>query len=245
MLLFRREWLHPREKQRTKFLQPVLSDLFFGPVVILLRADDKLHFVGSFQVRDVFKTVARHLAAARTFQIHDAAHARIDLRNVVRAAGFDQHRETFVAQCAHEGQGVGLKQRFAAGQFDEGQFQIADFKLRIGKKRGESPHFGKNFFHRLLFTLRERIRRVAIRAAEIARRQPHEHARQPGESAFALQAEIDFVDDQRVGHERRLKHQAQSSKLQRSSKLQTPNLERQTVSRTCCRLAPCGLDLGV
>ena len=36
--------------------------------------------------------VALDFAAAGRFQIHDPMDARIDRRNVVRAAGFEQHR---------------------------------------------------------------------------------------------------------------------------------------------------------
>ena len=42
---------------------------------------------------------------------------------------------------------------------------------------------------------------VAIRAAQIASCEPDENARQAGEGAFALQAQIDFIDDERVGHD--------------------------------------------
>ena len=54
-----------------------------------------------------------------------------------------------------------------------------------------------------LLPLGERIRRVAIRAAQVARRQPHEDARQPGKGALPLQTQIDFIDDQCVGHDAR------------------------------------------
>jgi hypothetical protein len=51
-----------------------------------------------------------------------------------------------------------------------------------------------------LASFRERIRRVAVGAAEVAGGEAHKDTRQAGEGAFALQAEEDFVDDQRVAH---------------------------------------------
>src|ERR1700694_5960078 len=61
-------------------------------------------------------------------------------------------------------------------------------------------NFRARFLERFLFAFGEGIRRVAIRTAKIARRQPHKNAWQPGEGAFTLQAQIDFVDDERIGH---------------------------------------------
>jgi hypothetical protein len=46
------------------------------------------------------------------------------------------------------------------------------------------------------FTLRKSMRRIAVDASEMASRQPDEHARQPRECALALQAPVDFVDEQ-------------------------------------------------
>ena len=50
--------------------------------------------------------------------------------------------------------------------------------------------------------LREGISRVAIGTAQIAGRQPDENARQPRKGALALQAQVDFIDDQCFGHPR-------------------------------------------
>ena len=46
----------------------------------------------------------------------------------------------------------------------------------------------------------EGISGVAIRAAQVAGGEPDENARQTCECAFALQTQVDFVDDQCVGH---------------------------------------------
>jgi hypothetical protein len=39
------------------------ADLLFRPFVIFERADDEFDFVGGFQMRDVFKPIARDFAA--------------------------------------------------------------------------------------------------------------------------------------------------------------------------------------
>ena len=65
---------------------------------------------------------------------------------------------------------------------------------------GPPPNFFQDFRERSFFTFGEGIRGVAIRAAQIAGGEPDENARQPGKGAFALQAQINFVDDERVGH---------------------------------------------
>src|SRR6202007_1370700 len=44
----------------------------------------------------------------------------------------------------------------------------------------------------------ERLRRVAPRAAQVAPRQTHEPARQPGERRLALDARVNLVHDERV-----------------------------------------------
>ena len=68
------------------------------------------------------------------------------------------------------------------------------------KRRGQFAHFCQDFLQRHFFAFGEGVGGVAIGAAQIAGGEPDENARQAGEGAFALQAQIDFVDDQRVGH---------------------------------------------
>jgi hypothetical protein len=42
----------------------------------------------------------------------------------MRAAGFNQDREPFVAELLHQRQGVFLQEWFAAGQFHQGEFAV-------------------------------------------------------------------------------------------------------------------------
>ena len=93
------------------------------------------------KMREVFPAVAGRFAAARAFQIHDAPHARIDWRDVQRAAGFQQDGKAGVAQRSHQRQGVFLQKRFAAGQFHQGQPPQA---RRGGKGSGQLMDAGGN-----------------------------------------------------------------------------------------------------
>ena len=68
------------------------------------------------------------------------------------------------------------------------------------KGRGQFGDAGGDFGQGHLAALGEGVGRVAIRAAQIARRQPDKNAGQPRKSAFPLQAQINFVDGQHYGN---------------------------------------------
>jgi len=158
ILLLRRERMHPRKKQGAYQIQPVFGDFLPGPLVIFNGADDELDFVGRFQVFEVFPAIASGLAAAGAFQIHDAPDARVNRRDVMRAAGFEQHGETIIAKPFHQRQGIFLEQRFTAGKFNQwqetvrrGGFQapliLWTRRTRPSEKRsGQPPDFHANFF---------------------------------------------------------------------------------------------------
>ena len=63
--------------------------------------------------------IAFGFAAAGAFEVHNAADAGIDGRNIVGTAGFDQDGEAVIAEGFHEGKNGGLKHGLAAGEFDE------------------------------------------------------------------------------------------------------------------------------
>ena len=101
--------MHPRHQQRTNGVELARGDLLLRPLVILGRADDEFDLVGGLEVSDVFKTILCNLAAAGTFQIHDAPHARINERDVMGAARFDEHDEAVVTELFHHRQGILLE----------------------------------------------------------------------------------------------------------------------------------------
>ena len=78
-----------------------------------------------------------------------------------------------------------MQERFTAGEFHKRRLGIAfssggDFVLDGGKRH--------------CFTAGEGISGVAVGAAKVAAGKPHEDTWPAGESAFALQAEVNFMD---------------------------------------------------
>ena len=170
----------------------VRADLLARPLVIFARTDDELHFVALREMRDVAPQIARAFAAAGRFQIHDAMHARIDRRDVVRAAGFDEHGAAGVAERGHQREHVFLQQRLAAGDLDE--------------RAVEREHLGEHLGHGAFVAFVKGVFGVAVGAAQVAESQPHEDAAPARPGALALDGLVDFVDRQRrrfVGHRRR------------------------------------------
>ena len=65
---------------------------------------------------------------------------------------------------------------------------------------GQLINLRTNIRERLFLSFRERVRGIAIGTAQVARGEPNENARQTRKGALTLQAQIDFIDDQRAGH---------------------------------------------
>ena len=110
--------------------------------------------------------------------------ARIDFRDVMCAAGFEEDCVSGIAQDRHQRQHVLLQQRLATGDFDQ----------RTAKRR----HGIDDFFQCLLFPFVKCVLRIAIVAAKIAEGQPHEDARPPHPGALALNRMINLVNRQRL-----------------------------------------------
>ena len=73
-----------------------------GPFVVFAAADDEFHFVALGEVLDVAPQIARTFAGGRRLQIHNAVNPRVDLRDVMCAAGFDEHGLPCVAELGHQ-----------------------------------------------------------------------------------------------------------------------------------------------
>ena len=84
-----------------------------------------------------------------------------------------------------------MQERLTAGKFHNRRFGIA-FSL--------SGDFVLDGGERHCFTAGEGISGVAVGAAKVATGEAHEDTRPPGESAFALEAEINFMDAQCAAH---------------------------------------------
>ena len=124
------------------------------------------------------------------------------LRMAQRVATALEHRETLVAQGPHKRQNRRLKHRLPARQFNQ-RHSVPANPLGLGrrtKRRREPVDFLQRVRQGFLLTLRESVGRVAIRASQIARREPRKNAGQPRESALTLQAQINFINNQRISH---------------------------------------------
>src|SRR5882724_8467797 len=64
----------------------------------------------------------------------------------------------------------------------------------------QAPDFGQDRVECLFGSLRECRSGVAIGTAQIASRQANKNAREPRKGAFPLQTQVNFVDDQVIGH---------------------------------------------
>src|SRR5438094_1315970 len=115
------ERCNPGEQYWANRSEVEFCQLSFGPLVILMGADNEFDFVGIGEVWQVFPAISRCLAAAGAFQVHNAPHTRVERRDVERAAGFNQHGEPIVTKCLHQGNRSGLKQWFATRQFNQRQ----------------------------------------------------------------------------------------------------------------------------
>lgn len=167
----------------------MLRDHLFGPVVILNCSHDEFDFVSGFQMFEIFEAISFAFAAAGTFQIHDSANPRVDLGDVVRATGFEENSELIVAKVFHQRQRVLLKQGLATSKFNQRSL------LLLNVRRGQAINFGLNFGECAFFPFGEGISSIAVRTAQITGGQADKDAWQAGKSAFALQAQVNLVDD--------------------------------------------------
>lgn len=133
---------------------------------------------------------------------------RINGGDVDGAAGFDQNGEAEIAKLAHESKRIALEERFSAGEFD--QWELARTIRQVSRRY--ALDFRYDFGNSAWFSFRERVGSVAVGAPKITSRQSNKHARKSRKGAFTLQAEINFVDDERVGHVRGIYKAAAESK---------------------------------
>ena len=101
-------------------------------------------------------------------------------RDRAMAAGFEHHGAARVEQAIHQRIHVLLQQRLAAGDLDQRAAGVV--------------HRGDDLVHRHLAPYVERVRRVAPRAAQIARGQAHEHAGASCQGRFTLNRMENLVD---------------------------------------------------
>jgi hypothetical protein len=94
-----------------------------------------------------------------------------------------------------------LQERFAAGEFDEREAEVSGRCGTLGAKGGgEAVDFGQDIREGEFAAFGECVGGVAVGATEVASGKADENAGEAGEGAFALEAQVDLVDNERVGH---------------------------------------------
>src|SRR6478672_2216927 len=108
--------------------------------------------------------------------------ARIDFRNIVRAAGLQKDNVAVIAQDGHQRKHILLEQRLATRDLDKG---TPKRRYRVG-----------NLFESLFFAFVKRVLGIAIVTAKIAEGQTHKYARSPHPGALSLNGVINLVNGQ-------------------------------------------------
>ncbi|MCY1354578.1 hypothetical protein D9M69_409610 [compost metagenome] len=178
-----------REQDFTGALvQTVLDRLGNRPVIVLSRADDKLHLIVGREQLDVFVAVAVCFLRTRGFQVDNATDPGIYCRDIDGATGFQRHFVTGVTQALEQGNGVGLCQGLAARDADITRAKPCDL-LEDVVERANGP-------------AGERVGAVAVLATQRATGQTHKNSGQAGSPRFTLQRVENFGDSQCVLHSR-------------------------------------------
>ena len=154
--------------------------------------NDKFDLVLRGEVFNVLPTYAIRFTAAGAFEIHDAVAAWIEFLDVMRATCFGQYGISQVTQPGYECWTFFLKQRFTAGQLD--QWQCLTLLSFLFEWLCHVLNGSENVIDRHGLAALESIGGVAVGTTQVTTGQPNEHTGQPGEGAFALYAQIDFVD---------------------------------------------------
>ena len=205
--------MHPRQQQRANRVELVRGDLLLSPTrnpprVPMTNLISSVAFrCGRFSQRlrstspllGHFKSMIRRTRGST-------------LRDVERAAGFEQHGEAVVAKLLHQRQRVLLEQRFAAGQFDQGQVvarreRRSWRRVRSARSRSAletaSPAAGLRARTSSSAFFLPSVKAYAVSQYEQRRLQAVSRTKTHGSPAKVLspcKTQIDFVDDQRVGH---------------------------------------------
>ncbi len=182
--------VHGREEHAGHLRAQLLPrEHFAGVVVVDAVANHELHFVVRPQPREVAGVVLRRFPAARTLHVHDHGGVGRHVFDAAVATGLDQHLHAGGVQAVHQRIDVLLQQRLAAGHLDQ-----------IAAVTGDLGH---DVVERHLAALVERVGAVAPGAAQVARREAHEHTRPAGVARLALDGIEDLVDRQHAPRARR------------------------------------------
>jgi len=169
-----------REQDRRTRGEIPLANGHGGPLVVGAVGDDELDLVPGSQRIEVRPSVPSALPASGTLHVDDALDPRGHAVDREAPTGLEENFEAARDEGAHQLARVRLEQRLASGHLDE----RAAERLHPCDDRTDL-HVG---------ALVERVRGVAPDAAQVAPRQPDEHAGPPRVGGFPLHRVEDLVD---------------------------------------------------
>ena len=167
---------------RARAREVVARDDVARVLVVLAILDDELHLVVRAQPVEVAPVVPLGLAAARALHVENGDDLGGHALGAAVSAGLEQHRAAALEQRLHQRVHVLLQQRLAAGDLDERTVVPLDL--------------GEHCRQRTLVAFVERVRRVAPRAAQVARGEPDEDARPARVGRLALDRVENLVNRQ-------------------------------------------------
>src|SRR5262245_3031457 len=132
----------------------MLGDDGARPLVIGTTTDDDLDRIVRRQQLEVLPPNAVRLLRARRLDVDDARDTRIDVRDIDRTARLERHVEPKVTELRQQRGATRLRERLAARHTDV--------------RRAVAAHLGLDLGERAPLAARERVRGIAVLAAQRA-----------------------------------------------------------------------------
>lgn len=171
---------HRAEQHRASMVNPIPRDRLFCPFVVGPILNDELGFIVLPEARDIGPVHPIRHAAARALDVQDDMHPRINRGGIDRTTGFEQDRESLIAQPGQQHEAFRLRERFSACHLHQGAAICANGL--------------DDLINRLLAAAVKGIVRIAPGTAERATGQAHEDAGPSGERRLTLDAMENFRD---------------------------------------------------
>src|SRR5690606_39125725 len=168
------------EQDRATLVQSARKHELARPFEIRAIADDELHLLLGTQQLEIFQSIARGFPASRRLHVDDTDHSRVDVRHVHRAARFERDAIAGIAEAHEQRKATFLRERLASGHADMARAEGV-YALRYGVDR-----------HPL--AAMERVRSIAVLAAERTTGEANEHRGPPHAVRLALNRQEDFGD---------------------------------------------------
>ena len=169
-------------QHRAGRLQFAGPHLLAGPLVVQATADHELDLVVMTQVLEIGPQIAVRLARVRRLDVDDTHHPGVHRMSVDRAAGLQRNLVAVIAQPFQQRQTAPLRQGFSTGDTDEPSFELCDL---VADSVDGMP-----------LPATERVRGIAVAAAQGTAGQANEDGWKSDATAFTLQRVKDLGQPQ-------------------------------------------------